>query len=68
MRKVLAAVGLLVTTIVVPVLAIVLAVWFVTCLVRGRVWPWWFWAAGIVLILLLQMLGKVVTRYAVKDE
>jgi MFS family permease len=67
-RKALAAIGLIFTTIVVPVLAIVLAVWFITCVVRGRLWPWWFWAAGIVFIILLQVLAKVVTRYAVKDE
>jgi MFS family permease len=67
-RKVLAAIGLIFTTIVVPVLAIVLAVWFITCVVRGNLWPWWFWAAGIVFIILLQVLAKLVTRYAIKDE
>jgi MFS family permease len=67
-RKALVAIGLLFTTIVVPVLAIVLAVWFITCVVRGRLWPWWFWAGGIVVIILLQLLAKVVTRYAVRDE
>ena len=68
MRKALAAIGLLFTTIVVPVLAIVLAVWFITCVARGRLWPWWFWAAGIAFIIMLQVLAKLVTRYAVRDE
>ncbi|HEV3279061.1 MAG TPA: hypothetical protein VG860_19875 [Terriglobia bacterium] len=68
MRKVLAAIGLIFTTVVVPVLAIVLAVWFVTGIVRGRVWPWWFWAGGIVFIIVLQVLAKMVTRFAVKDD
>ena len=64
MRKVLVAVGLACTTIVVPVLSIVLLVWFITCLVRHRVWPWWFWAAGIAFIIFLQILGKAATRLA----
>jgi hypothetical protein len=67
-RKVLAAIGLLLTTIIVPVLAIVLAVWFIACIVRGSMWPWWFWVASVVFIILLQVLAKLVTRYAVKDE
>ena len=66
-RKVLVAIGLLCSTVVVPVLSIVLAVWFVTCLVRQRVWPWWFWAAGIAFLVLLHILGKTFTSLAEKE-
>ena len=66
-RKILVTVGLLCSTIIVPVLSIVLAVWFITCLVRQRMWPWWFWAACIAFLVLLQLLAKAATRLAEKE-
>jgi hypothetical protein len=66
-RKILVAIGLLCSTVVVPVLSIVLAVWFITCLMRHRIWPWWFWAACIALLVILQILGKAATRLAEKE-
>jgi hypothetical protein len=68
LRNVLVAIGLICSTIVVPVLSIVLAVWFITCLVRQRVWPWWFWAAGIAFLILLQVLAKAITRLAENEK
>lgn len=65
MRKTLTAIGLVFSTVIVPVLAIVLAVWFITGMVRNELWPWWFWASCIGLIILLQVLARVLTRYAV---
>jgi hypothetical protein len=66
MRKPLLAAGIICSTIVVPVLAIVLCVWFVSSLLQGRLWPWWFWAAGIAVILLLHILATGLIRLAEK--
>lgn len=67
-RKTLTAIGLLFSTVIVPVLAIVLAVWFITGMVRNQLWPWWFWAASIAFIILLQVLARILTRQATEDK
>jgi len=67
-RKTLTAIGLLFSTVIVPVLAIVLAVWFITGMVRNELWPWWFWASCIGFIILLQVLARILTRQATEDK
>lgn len=67
-RKLLTAIGLLFSTVIVPVLAIVLAVWFITGMVRNELWPWWFWASCIAFIIFLQVVARLLTRRAVQDK
>lgn len=64
MRKALTAIGLLFSTVIVPVLAIALAVWFITLMVRNELLPWYFWAACIGVIVVLQVLARILTRFA----
>jgi DNA-binding NarL/FixJ family response regulator len=67
-RTPLVATGIICSTIVVPVLAIVLCVWFVSSLLQGHLGPWWSWAAGIAMILLLHVLARGLIRLAEKLE
>ncbi len=67
MREALVAAGIICTTVVVPVLAVVLIVWFVLTLVRGTLWPWRFWAAGVGVTLFLHVLGRSLIHLADKD-
>jgi len=64
MKNAMLAVGVLMSTLVVPVLAIVLIVWFVTSLVRHTPLPWEFWAGAAVGLVLLQVLASGITRWA----
>jgi len=68
MRTALVAAGIVISTLLVPVLAITLIAWFVVSLVLHHPWPWQFWVGGVALILLLQILAIGMTRLAERTK
>ena len=64
MRQAAVAAGILISTLLVPALAIALVVWFIVSLVRNSLAPWQFWVGGVVVIVLLQILASLMTHLA----
>lgn len=68
MRTALLAAGIVISTLLVPALAIALIAWFGVSLARHHSWPWQFWASGVAAILLLQLLASGMTRLAKRTK